>query len=71
MSEQQAMIELAQQLNIHAEMLATIKSYEIANAEREQQGDAPAYGEKAFSDLTNRLGCHHDARVDLMHRCCF
>lgn len=28
---------------------------------RADQGKAPAYGEKAFVDLVNNNGCHHNA----------
>lgn len=69
MSEQQAMIELAQQLNAHAEMIARIEGMRAENFKRDRNGDALAYTEQEFFDLTNQLGCHHNERCEIMQRC--
>lgn len=50
-----------------AAMLAELESMRVANLEREREGKAYAYDEKAFADLPVRFGLTHNAIISFFH----
>lgn len=47
--------------------IAEIEGMRIANREREAHGHAFAYDEKAFLDVPNKYGIHHNTLMGLFH----
>lgn len=49
-----------------ASMLVELEAMKVANADRAQNGYAPAYGEKDFLALIDRYGMHHNNLMELI-----
>lgn len=55
--------EHAYQITMAVNSLVTAMGMRAENQAREQQGMAPAYGEKEFNEVLDRNGTHHNASI--------
>jgi len=64
-AEQMRRVTLAQCAMLSA--YAEIQGMLVANKEREQRGESPAYGEAAFDEVMTRNGAHWNQIVTVLN----